>query len=131
MPHLIIEHSANIEKELDLPRLVSCLHTTTSEIKDFPMAGLRTRIAKRDIFCIADGHPDNSFVHVTLRIRHGRSMDTKKKAAESIFESLTTYLDTLLKKKPLAISFEIQEIDPELSFRKGNIRDHLKRRGTG
>jgi len=58
-------------------------------------------------------------------------MDTKKKAAESIFESLTTYLDTLLEKKPLAISFEIQEIDPELSFRKGNIRDHLKRRGTG
>ena len=130
MPHLIIEHSSNIEKELNLPQLVSCLHSTTSGVKDFPAAGLRTRIAKREVFCIADGHPDNSFVHVTLRIRHGRSMEIKKNAAEVIFESLTNYLDFLLKKRPLAISFEIQEIDPELSFRKGNIREHLKLRGT-
>ena len=130
MPHLIIEYSANIEQELKLPELIECLHDSTAEIEAFPRAGLRTRTTKRDNFFIADGHPDNSFVHVTLRIKSGRSMEIKKDAAEIIFKSLTDYLSPLLDTNPLAISFEIQEIDPALSFRQGNIREHLKLRSS-
>lgn len=130
MPHLTIEYSANLDPVLRLAQLIDTLHATTGGIEAFPRAGLRTRAARRTEYRIADGHPDNAFVHVTLRIAHGRSLEIRQAAGEVIFAALCQHLEPVLADTPLALSFEIQEIDPVLNFKHGNIRDYMARRGT-
>ena len=128
MPHLIIEYSANVESELDVPRLIQVLHETTAAIEAFPLAGLRTRGEKRDHYRIADGHPDNSFVHATLKIGRGRPLEVREAAGEEIFNSLVSYLEPISATRPLAVSFEIQELAEKTNYKTGNIREYLAER---
>jgi 5-carboxymethyl-2-hydroxymuconate isomerase len=130
MPHLTVEYSANLDPVLRLPELIASLHDTAAGIDAFPLAGLRTRAERRDVYRIADGHPDNAFVHLVLRIAHGRPLDVRQAAGERIFATLCAHLAPLLARAPLAISFEIQEIDPVLNYKSGNIREYLARRGV-
>lgn len=130
MPHLTIEYTANLEPALRLPVLLDALHATAAGIEAFPVAGLRTRAERRDAWRIADGHPDNAFVHLTLRIAHGRALEVRQAAGEKLFATLCAHLEPLLAHTPLAISFEIQEIDPVLNYKAGNIREYMARRGT-
>ena len=48
-------------------------------------------------------------------------LDVKKSAGEKLFAALTERLNPLFEKRPLAISFEMRELDPELSFKKNNL----------
>ena len=68
MPHLIVEYSANLEPDLDMAHVISVLHEAALETGVFPIGGLRVRASRRDIYKIADGHPDNAFIHVQARI---------------------------------------------------------------
>jgi 5-carboxymethyl-2-hydroxymuconate isomerase len=128
MPHQIIEYSANLEPALRVPELVALLHETAASIDVFPLAGLRTRAVRRDIYRIADGHPENGFVHVVLRIAHGRPLDVRQAAGTRIFEALCGHLEPVYSRSPLAISFEMQEIDPDVRWKLNNLGDHLARR---
>lgn len=128
MPHLTIEYSANLERHLDLPALIDALHQTTAAIDAFPLAGLRTRAARREHYRIADGHADNSFIHVELRIGAGRELAVREAAGAKIFAALERHLEPVSAQRPLAISFEITELDPVLSYKTGNIRDHMAAR---
>ncbi|MCP5371754.1 MAG: 5-carboxymethyl-2-hydroxymuconate Delta-isomerase [Hyphomicrobiales bacterium] len=131
MPHVIIEHSANITGTMDLDGLIARLHAAALETGVFPLGGLRTRAAERTRYRIADGHPDNGFVHVTLRMGHGRDPATKRAAAEHVFAALCDHLEPLFRTSPLGISLEVQEIDPDLSFKHNNLHDIVARRRQG
>jgi 5-carboxymethyl-2-hydroxymuconate isomerase len=128
VPHIIIECSANVRRLTDLDALVARVHATALETGVFPIGGLRTRVAERTTYRIADGDPANAFVHVTLRIGHGRDLATKQRAAAAIFETLCDALQPAFDAAPLGISLDVQEIDPELSFKKNNLHDYVKNR---
>lgn len=130
MPHLTVEYTANLEPQLQLAQLIAALHDTAASIEAFPVAGLRTRAERRDHYRIADGHADNAFVHLTLRIAHGRSVEVRKAAGDLLFATLCRELQPLVDKRPLAVSFEISEIDPVLNYKGGNIREYMAARGT-
>jgi len=131
MPHIIVEYSSNVRDRLDLDRLIERLHTTAIGTGVFPLGGTRTRAAERTRYRIADGHPDNAFVHVTLRIGHGRDAQTKERAARAVFDALCEHLAPLYDAAPLGISFEVQEIDPALSFKKNNLHEYVAARQAG
>ncbi|MEQ8233961.1 MAG: 5-carboxymethyl-2-hydroxymuconate Delta-isomerase [Gammaproteobacteria bacterium] len=131
MPHLTIEYTANLDHRLDVPALIETLHAAAASIEAFPLAGIRTRAVRHAAYRFADGHPDNAFVHLTLRIAHGRSLELRQAAGDTLFAALTGFLQPILDDSPLAISFEIQEMDPVLNFKHGNIRDYLAARGSG
>ncbi len=131
MPHIVVEYSANLRQRMQLPLLLRRLHQTAIATGVFPAGGTRTRAAERTDYVIADGHPDNAFVHVTLRIGHGRDLETRRRAAQQVFDVLCEQLSPVSDASPLAISFEVQEIDPELSFKKNNVHDYVKARQAG
>ena len=131
MPHLIIEYSANLRERLALPSLIERMHATALETGVFPIGGLRTRAAEREHYRIADGHPANGFVHVTARIGHGRDAPTRMRAATMLFDALCAQLQPLFEDSPLGISFEVQELDPVLNFKKNNLHDCVKARTAG
>jgi len=128
MPHQTIEYSANLEPELDIEALVRVLHETAASIDALPIGGLRTRAVARQHYRIADGHPDNAFINVFLRIAPGRSFDVRKAAGEKLFQALCEYLEPIYSSSPLAISYEIQELDADLRWKKNNLREYLAAR---
>jgi len=128
MAHVIVEYSANLRTEMDLPRLLGALHASALATGIFPVGGLRTRAYEAEQFCIADGHPDNAFVHVMLRVGHGRDVATRKRACESVFASLCDELSALSERLPLGLSLEMQEIDPVLTMKKNNLHAYVQRR---
>ena len=128
MPHQVIEYSANLDDSLDIDGLVGALHETAVSIDALPTGGIRTRAARREVFRIADGHPDNTFINVTLRIAEGRPLDVQKATGQKLFDELNRYVAEIYQNRPIALSFEIQEIKPDTRWKKSNIRDYMASR---
>jgi 5-carboxymethyl-2-hydroxymuconate isomerase len=124
----VVEYSANLAGRLDLPVLMKTLRDSALATGIFPLGGTRVRAYKADHYLVADGHPDNAFVHIVMRIGHGRDLDTRKRAAGAIFEAACANLAALYDSAPLGISFEMQEIGPELAYRKNNLHEYVKKR---
>jgi 5-carboxymethyl-2-hydroxymuconate isomerase len=127
MPHQIIEYSANLESALDIDRLVDAMHAVAVSLDALPVGGIRTRTARRDTYRIADSHPDNTFINVTLRIAP-RPDDVKKEVGETLFQALNDFVQPVFSTTPMSLSLEIQEIDAECRWKHSNIRDYLAKR---
>lgn len=131
MPHQIIEYSANLGSRIDIDGLVVRLHDTAATIDALPVGGLRTRAVARTHYRVADGHPDNAFINVMLRLAPGRSQEVRKAAGEALFAALCEFLEPTYSTSPLAISCEIQEIDAELRWKQNNLRTYMAQRQEG
>ena len=130
MAHIVIEYSANLRERLDLPGFLQAVHGAALATGVFPIGGIRTRAYAAEHYVVADGHPDNAFVHISLRVGHGRDVDTRKRACEAIFAVACRQLGPLYEALPLGIALEMQEIDPVLTFKKNNLHDYVKRRAA-
>ncbi len=128
MPHLILEYSANLDDVLDMQALVHTVHEAALNTGVFPKGGCRTRAARREAYEIADGHPDNGFVHLTARIGAGRPVELRQEAGNAIFAALTAALEDVFAAQPIGISFEIAEINPDTSWKKNNLHEAVKAR---
>ena len=128
MPHIVIECSDNVGRQADMPALVKRIHRAVLGTGVFPIGGTRTRLSERSIYEIADGAPENGFVHVTMRIAAGRDAETKHRAASAIFDELCAALEPLYERMPLGISLEMVELDPALSFKKNNLHEYVEER---
>ena len=130
MPHFILEYSANLEPELEPDKLFRALHECVMDRGVFALGGVRFRAHRCDHYLIADGNPDNAFVHLTARIGRRRDPDVRRETGEKIFDALVEYLDDLYQQRPLAISFELTELTFGLSFRKNNIHAKLREKAA-
>jgi 5-carboxymethyl-2-hydroxymuconate isomerase len=131
MPHLIIEYSANLEPELDVAGLVRATHDAALATGVFPLGGVRTRAQRREHHRVADGDPENCFVHLDIRIAAGRPLEVRKRAGDAIFAAVTDALAPHFKKRPLGISMEMGEINPETSWKQNNLHDIVAKRAAG
>jgi 5-carboxymethyl-2-hydroxymuconate isomerase len=128
MAHIVVEYSANLGGQFDLDRFLRAIHQAALATGVFPIGGIRTRAYAAEHYVIADGHPDNVFVHISLRVGHGRDVETRKRACEAIFVTACDELAALYERLPLGIALEMQEIDPVLTFKKNNLHEYVKRR---
>ena len=128
MPHLIVEYSVNLDGDLAMREVIDALHAAALETGVFPIGGVRVRASRRDIYKVADGHPDNAFIHVVARIGVGRTPEVRAKAAETIFERLKAVTADVYARRPLGLSFEIVEIDPVGSLKHNNLHEAVAAR---
>jgi 5-carboxymethyl-2-hydroxymuconate isomerase len=128
VPHILIEYSANLSESVDFPRFLRALRASALATSVFPLGGIRIRAYQADHYLVADGHPDNAFVHIMLRVGHGRDLETRKRACDAIFATATEFLTPLFERIPLGISLEMQEIDAVLTCKKNNLHEYVKRR---
>ncbi|MFK8077427.1 MAG: hypothetical protein AB8B84_12645 [Granulosicoccus sp.] len=125
MPHIIVEYSPNLEHQLDMSAFCDLLRRTAATIDALPMPGIRVRAMKVDHYSIADGNKQHGFIDVSLRLRAGRSMGVRKEAIETLFEAAREFVSAYMSEHSLALSFEVRNIDADLSPKCGSIRDHL------
>jgi 5-carboxymethyl-2-hydroxymuconate isomerase len=128
MPHLVVEYSANLEAHVDLDGLLDRLYAVAIETGMFPLGGIRIRAYRAERYRIADLNPDNGFVHVTATVGSGRSLEQRKAASERIFAALCEALAPHQAASPLAISFNMQQFDPVLNYKKNNLHEFVEKR---
>lgn len=126
MPHIRFEYSANLEGLIDWSGLCACLRDAALETGIFPLAGIRVRGIRCDHYLIADGHPDNGFIDISVRLRGGRPAEAKARATEAIFAAARDYLAEHIAAHRFALSLEMRDIDPALSPKLNTIRDHME-----
>jgi 5-carboxymethyl-2-hydroxymuconate isomerase len=128
MAHIVIEYSANLRGQFDLDGFLRAVHGAALATGVFPIGGIRTRAYAAENYVIADANPDNAFVHISLRVGHGRDVETRKRACEAIFAVACQQLGEVFERLPLGIALEMQEIDPVLTFKKNNLHEYVKQR---
>ena len=125
MPHIIIEHSANLAELTDMDALVAAVHRAALDDGLPALDALRTRAAPRDHYRIADGDPAYGFVYVTARIGPGREPEVIERFLTRLMDTVDGALAPLQTEHPVAISAEVQLIDPAMRINRNHIRTHL------
>ena len=126
MPHLILDYSANLADAVDMQGLCDALRDAMVETGVFPLGGIRVRALPCTVYAIADGDPAYAYLHMTLRIGHGRDEATRLNAAEQIASAALAFIKPALK-GPFALSLDLSELDPVTSLKPMNsIHTHLK-----
>jgi 5-carboxymethyl-2-hydroxymuconate isomerase len=125
MPHIIAEYSANLEDRLDVQGLVDDLHRAAIDSQVAELVGIRTRAVRREHFRVADGNAVNGFVHITARLRIGRSKEQLTKLGELLLAAADKRLANVYPAHPLGLTIEIHEID-QLTFRRNTLRERVQ-----
>ncbi len=68
-----------------MPTLFAKVNEALAATGIFPLAGVRSRAIWLDTWQMADGKQDYAFVHMTLKIGHGRSLESRQQVGEMLF----------------------------------------------
>jgi 5-carboxymethyl-2-hydroxymuconate isomerase len=74
---------------------------------------------------IADGNSDHAFLDISVRLRAGRPQSVKEAATARIFAAAEAYCAEVLATSSFLLSFEMRDIDAELSPKTSSIRRYL------
>ncbi|QCT20438.1 5-carboxymethyl-2-hydroxymuconate delta-isomerase [Jejubacter calystegiae] len=121
MPHFITECSENIRTEADLPGLFQQVNRLLAESGLFPLGGIRSRAHWVDTWQMADGAHDYAFVHMTLKIGHGRTQQQLMPVMEQLFACICEHFADLMARRYLALSLAVEELHPQLNFKQNNV----------
>ncbi|HEF8774082.1 TPA: 5-carboxymethyl-2-hydroxymuconate Delta-isomerase [Providencia stuartii] len=126
MPHFIAECTDNIREQAELPELFSKVNNALAGTGIFPLGGIRSRAIWLDTWQMADGKHDYAFVHMTLKIGAGRSLEDRQKTGELLFALIKEHFAQLMNDRYLALSFTMEELDPVLNYKQNNIHALFK-----
>lgn len=127
MPHFTIDYSPNLEEHVDIAGLCDHLRRSAIDTGVFPLAGIRVRAFAASHVSIADGDPKHGYIDISVRLRAGRDIATRKSATQAMFDAVRDHLSLAMASQSLALSFEMRDIDPDLSPKCGSIRDHMQK----
>ena len=123
--HLKVELSETVARSIDLGALCGDLQRAMVACGIFPLAGIRVRAYVAQACAIADIHPDNGFVAMTLSVGHGREKDVLAEAGDRVFAAAQASLADWLGGQYFGLSLEIREIDERLTWKANTIRPRL------
>lgn len=126
MPHLTIEYSSNLETRVDIGRLCRRVLGEILATGLFEVGAVRVRALGCEHYAVADALAENAFLDMSFRVGTGRSVDERKRTGEAIFAAVIDELHALFETPHFALSLEIREIDPVLSWRKNAIHPRLR-----
>ncbi|MEW5026743.1 5-carboxymethyl-2-hydroxymuconate Delta-isomerase, partial [Klebsiella pneumoniae] len=92
----------------------------------FPIGGIRSRAHWLDTWQMADGRQDYAFVHMTLKIGAGRSLESRQDVGDMLFTLIKSHFATLMESRYLALSFAMEELDPTLNYKQNNVHALFK-----
>lgn len=107
MPHFYAECTDNIREQADLPRYLPRL-TPHLPPPVFSLSADRSRAIWLDTWQMADGKHDYAFVHMTLKIGSGRSLESRQQVGEMLFELIQTHFAALMESRYLALSSKLK-----------------------
>ncbi|SDE24361.1 5-carboxymethyl-2-hydroxymuconate Delta-isomerase [Paraburkholderia lycopersici] len=132
MPHLTLEYSANLGDAKSIGQLCETLAHVLDAQRDeagarvYPRGGIRTRALRCEQYFVADGNPENAFMHGCLKIGAGRPPAVRKATGEALFEAIKQHFAPTFATRGLALSLEIVEFSEDGSWKHNNLHARLK-----
>jgi len=131
MPHFIVEYTANLEADGDIPGLLEQVNATLiAQDGVFPIGGIRSRAIRLDHYRMADGQADYAFVHAVLKIGSGRDAATRQRVGDQLFEAMQRHFAAVYEKRYLALSLELAEFSEAGTWKHNNVHARFKRGAT-
>ena len=122
MPHLVLEHTANVPDRPDLRRVLLDLHEALLAAAPFERKDLKSRAVRHDVFAVADGADDRPFVALSIAILDGRPDDVKGAISDAALEVLVRAFPRLVAEGRGAISVEVRDLH-RASYRRVRVRE--------
>lgn len=126
MPHLTIEYSINLQESGDLAGLCLHLHAALLETGLFEVGAVRVRALPCPDYAVADLLPENAFAAMILRIGAGRSEADKTMLGQKLMATAEAHFAKLLAQPHFALSLDIVENLPQLSWKTNSIHPRLR-----
>lgn len=130
MPHFIVEYSANLDDELDLPGLFSAVHDYLIALQHFPLGGIRSRAHRIEQYRFADGRDTFAGLHAQLKLSAARPAQARKAIAAGVFEVLKQHCAALQQRRFVALSMEVGLFETETFFNHNNLHALFPAPGT-
>jgi 5-carboxymethyl-2-hydroxymuconate isomerase len=93
MPHLTLEYTNNLP-EFDVQQILLAINTILIKSGHFEGPDIKSRAVRLDHFMVGNGSVATAFAHVTLRLLHGRSPETKSVLANSLLGAMQSAVQT-------------------------------------
>ena len=77
-------------------------------------------------FRVGDGNPANGFMHIVARLRRGRPEEKRKALGQALLAAADKRLATVYPDHPVALTIEVHEIDPDMTFRRNTLRERAQ-----
>jgi 5-carboxymethyl-2-hydroxymuconate isomerase len=115
MPHVVLQYTANLEPEVDVPALCRDIAAVLVEQKDeaggplFPVGGTRVLAYPARVYAVADGKEDYAFCYINIRIAAGRSEAAKKKSGDAVLAKVQARFAAAFEKNHVGVTIQIDE----------------------
>lgn len=120
MPHMIIDYSANLDDAVEMQAFCAAMRDAMIATAMFPIGGIRVRALPCQAYTIADGDPTYAYLHMTVRVGHGRPEEIRLAAADTLYAAAEAHLMPLVGKRPFALSLDLDELHPVTSLKRFN-----------
>jgi 5-carboxymethyl-2-hydroxymuconate isomerase len=111
MPHLILEYSDNLEMPVVAEEIFKPLHAALVEFQPIKLADIKSRAIPCENYYIGAGTPESVFVHLTVKILTGRSIEERRKMSQRMLGLLEELFAGALAKQPCDITVDICEME--------------------
>lgn len=122
MPHLVLECTANVPDAPDLGRVLLDLHDALMASGLFERKDIKSRAVRHDVFAVAEGAGDLSFVALSIAILDGRPDEVKAALSDSALDVLVRAFPKLAEGGRGAITVEVRDLH-RASYRRVRIRE--------
>jgi 5-carboxymethyl-2-hydroxymuconate isomerase len=115
MPHVVLQYTANLEAEVDMPALCREIAAVLVAQKDetggplFPIGGTRVLAYPAKVYAVADGKADYGFCYINIRIAGGRSDAAKQRAGDAVLAKVQARFAVAFEKKHIGVTIQIDE----------------------
>ena len=113
MPHIIVEHSSNIEDQIDLPDLLQALHESLTA-EGIDKARIKTRSLPLSHAVVGAHGVQGHMVHITLLLLAGRDVPTKKQYADPLHALAKDVLQSKLPQ--CSVTLEVRDMNPDTYY---------------
>lgn len=110
MPHIILEYSKNIDHDLNVNPFFDKLHQILEAELPTQLSSCKSRCVINDIFYVGNGHQNNAYAHLTIKILPGRSDKNKEQLGKIIIKSMDDFFKKYNSRLNLQLSVEILDL---------------------
>ena len=117
MPHLLLEHSANLTPPLEAAEVMPPLVRLLVELAGVDPANCKGRVVRHDDYHVGDGDPRRAFVHLALRLLAGRPETVKAELGRRALAVLRSWSRDAAAGLDLQVTVEVRDLDRALYFK--------------
>jgi len=112
MPHVTLEFSNNIKEKDNLLPVLQKAQQILEETLPAQKGSTKARAVGFDHCWVDDGDQSNSFIHMGVKVKSGRSLETLNRAGELLLKHLRESFQQAAESSKLSLTVEITELAP-------------------